>query len=97
MSNELKKYKVSILKENYFLISDESEEHLTKSVNLLNSSLKEIITKVPNAELKKTIVLAALRFSSELLKSIQEIESFNNHSKQLTEFIDIKTAQIENS
>ncbi len=92
---KLKKYKVSILKENYFLVSDENEEHIIKSIELLNNCLKNIIVQIPAIELRKASVLAALQLASRLLKSLQEIEHFRNYSDQLTNFIDVNTAQLE--
>jgi len=95
INNQLKKYKVSICKENYFLISDESEEHIIQSIELLNNYLKNITDKIPNLELKKVAILAAIQFASKLLKSTQELDHIKIHSEQLTSFIDVSTAQIE--
>lgn len=88
--NKLKKYKIALFKEIYYLVSDENEENLLKSVEMVNEYIKNTLIKSPEIELRKASILASIQFASELIKSNNKIENFTN-------FIDNKTAQFEKS
>lgn len=88
--NKFKKYKMAIFKESYYLISDESEDHLIQSIEVVNNYIKAILIKSPDIELRKASILAAIQLASKLIKSNSKIEDFSD-------FIDNKTAQLEKS
>ncbi len=66
--NETKNYKILIFGDEYSLLSDESEQHITESAALVDSLMKEIANKVSIKDPKKVAVLAALQVASRFMK-----------------------------
>lgn len=66
MMNEAKSYKVSILDDQYALLSDESEERVHDLARQVDSMMREIAVRAQGASQKKVAVLAALQFASRL-------------------------------
>ena len=66
--NEAKSYILRILNDQYTINSDESQEHIDKSSELVNSFMREIVDYNKNMEHKKVAVLAALRMASHILQ-----------------------------
>ena len=60
------KVQVAIAGVTYFLITDESEEHLQKAAVTVGDLLQSLSVHIPEAQ--KAAVLAALQFSSKLIK-----------------------------
>lgn len=88
----IKKYKVSLFGETYTIVSDETEEHILKCVNHVDSLMRSITDSMNVTDGKKAAVLAALQLASKL----QETEShyklkFQEHEK-LIELIDRELA-----
>lgn len=70
--SEKKKYQVSIFEENYVLLSDEPEERVRESAELVNSLMKEIAHKLGisgtrDAGVKQCAILTALRMANKVL------------------------------
>ena len=65
--NEAKNYIIRILNDQYTLSSDESQEHINKSAELVNRFMREIVDRNKQMEHKKVAVLAALRMASQIL------------------------------
>jgi cell division protein ZapA (FtsZ GTPase activity inhibitor) len=93
--NEARNYIIRILNDQYTLCSDESEDHINKSSELVNLFIREIVDRNKQMEHKKVAVLAALRMASYILhlesqvnesksKELAMIASLNSMDKQLS-------------
>lgn len=82
--NEAKNYIVRILNDQYTLCSDESEEHITQSSDLVNLFIRDIIDRNKQMEHKKVAVLAALRMASRLLQMEAELYEAKKKETVLT-------------
>jgi cell division protein ZapA (FtsZ GTPase activity inhibitor) len=67
MKKELRSYRVTILGEEYSLMSDETEEHIVESANYVHILLQDALRKAPYSDPKKITILIALKLASELL------------------------------
>lgn len=81
---EAKSYKVSILGDQYSLMSDEPEEHVIQSALMVDSLLREIAGKSGSVDIKKNAVLAALQLASRLLYTQIRLEQDNLQRKALS-------------
>jgi cell division protein ZapA (FtsZ GTPase activity inhibitor) len=84
MKREAKSYKVSILGEQYSLVSDEPEGHVMQSALMVDSLLREIAEKSGSADTKKVAVLAALQLASRLVYAQIHIERENLQKEALS-------------
>ena len=67
MISEPKQYSVTIFNEEYTIVSDESEQHVTEATQLVNSVIQEITAKAPTMDPKRVAVLAAIRLASNVV------------------------------
>lgn len=88
MKNEAKPYKVLIFGDQYNLVSDESEDVVSRSASLVDLHMREIAQKLPSLDEKKVAVLSALRLASQLVSSQLEYESNKNKQEALIQLID---------
>lgn len=80
--NEAKNYIIRILNDQYTLTSDESQEHINKSSELVNLFVREIVDRNKQMEHKKVAVLAALRMASHIIQLESQLNDLKN--KELT-------------
>lgn len=64
--NTAKSFKITIFGENYSLMSDETEEHVHSVAQQIDSLMKEVAHKMPQAPVEKIAVLVALQLASQL-------------------------------
>ncbi len=88
MMNESKKYNVTILGEVYSLVSDESEDHVKQSAELVNTLMKEISGKSKLLDIKKVAVLAALCMASKTQHLETKLEQYMGKQEELGTLID---------
>jgi cell division protein ZapA (FtsZ GTPase activity inhibitor) len=88
MKNEAKNCKVSIFGDVYSLVSDENQEHLMQVASQVDAMMKEIASKLPNAEVKKIAVLAALRLACQSNKNHHIHTSQEEQAQSLIKLID---------
>lgn len=88
LSESIKKYKVSIFGESYFLVSDESEEHLVAAAHFVDNCMREIAQKSQIADSKRIAVLVALQLASKALSTRETIEQQQCQSDKLIELVD---------
>lgn len=81
-------YKVTIFGDQYSLVSDESQEHMIKAAQLIDSLMRDVSSKATNADAKKIAVLVSLQIASTLLKLESSAVQDKEKQKQLIEFID---------
>lgn len=72
MINQTKQYKITILDNEYSLVSDEAELHVQGTVQYVDSLMKEVLEKSRLQDQTKVAVLAALQIASELLHLQEE-------------------------
>lgn len=68
MSENRKPYKVIIAGEVYSLVSDETEESVTRAARLIDERVARVLPAIPSKDLKRATVLVALQLASELLE-----------------------------
>lgn len=89
----LKKYKITILAHDYFLVSDEPAKHINEISNLVESQVNLIIEKNPEIDAKSAITLVSLKLASQVLKAKEKIYEQENKSDNLISLIN---TEIEN-
>jgi len=86
--NEAKSYKVSILDDQYALLSDEPEDRVLSIARQVDSLMREIGEKAQGASHKKIAVLAALQFASKLRLLEEQLTHFESAQSRLNSLID---------
>jgi len=97
MMNEQKKYKLSIAGNEYSIISDESQELIVKSAEMVDSFMKEFLTAAPKADQQKIAVLVALQLASKLYKAEMQVADKNEHEQSLLNQIDQFISSLSSS
>ncbi|MBS1987170.1 cell division protein ZapA [Candidatus Dependentiae bacterium] len=69
MTNEKKRYKVTIFGQEYTLISSEHDEYLLEAAHLVDTAMKEIASKTVSVDQSKVAVMAALHMASSLAQA----------------------------
>jgi cell division protein ZapA (FtsZ GTPase activity inhibitor) len=87
-TSKVKKYKVTIFGESYFLLSDESEEQLITSAQLVDSLMRQIADKSQVTDSKRIAVLVALQLASKTFESKEVIGHYQEKSNELLNLID---------
>ena len=82
-----KKCKVSIFNETYSLVSDEPEEHIHTSAQLVDKLLREAVRANPSVDTHHALVLITLRLASNYLKLDFEAEYSKNNQKKVLDLI----------
>ncbi len=83
MSNEVKKYKVSIFGETYTLVSDETDEQIIAAAHAVDILMREISEKSHLADPKRISILAALQLASQLKMIESEHMRLSSHIDQV--------------
>jgi len=94
MTKQTKQYKITILDNEYSLVSDEPEEHVRSTVQYVDSLMKEVLEKSRLADQTKVAVLATLQIASELLH-LQEEKKRNQQEYSI--LIDTIEKQLQSS
>lgn len=84
----LKKYKISIFGDSYSIVSDEREEHIAQSVQLLDSLVREVADKMQAVEPHRSTMLVALKLASQVLTLKAEIERNKQEQERLIQLLD---------
>src|SRR5947209_8700483 len=80
--------KVRILDEEYCLVTNESEQHIVESAQLVDSMLREIMQGSARADEKKIAIVTALRIASRALKSEEEMRILKEKQEVLARTVD---------
>lgn len=86
--DEIKKYVLTILDEQYSIVSDESETLVLKAAAKVDSLMREVVEKAPSLDKRKVAILAALRISIENERSQQNSKSLDDSLSCLSVSID---------
>jgi len=87
MNNTIKSYQLEIFGNNYTLLSDESEQHVIKSAQLVDTYMNEIAEKVPIENHQRIAVLAAIRLASILLYKEVELDGYKLEIEKMVQLI----------
>lgn len=88
VSDNIKKYKVSIFGETYSIISDEPEEQVFAVAQQVDYCMKDICNRSSIQDAKKIAVLTALQFASKNIFSISKVDSYEKMAEKLIDVID---------
>lgn len=87
MIPELKKYQINILGESYTILSDESEQEISKTVSYVDSLMKDVAGKTGAAS-EKVAVLVALKLAQKLLTLEAEQEAVKFKEQNILNLLD---------
>lgn len=93
VSGNVKKYKVTIFGESYFLVSDESEEHLVAAAQLVDGLMRQIAEKGQITDSKRVAVLVALQLASKTLEAKNAVAGYYDKSNALITLIERELEQ----
>ena len=88
MNGNARKYKISLRTREYTLVSDESEDHISKVTQVVNQVLDEITRAAVNESEHDLTLLTALSLASKLVHAQSALVSHDARDKQLLELID---------
>lgn len=84
----VRKYKVSIFGEPYFLISDESEGHIAAVAQLVDNAMRDIAEKSQISDSKRIAVLVALQCASKMVNAQHNYNEHQSQNIKLIEYIE---------
>lgn len=88
MTNEKKRYKVTICCQEYTLISSEHEEYILEAARLVDSTMQEIAGKSSVTDQQKVAVLAALHMATSVVQARVVTEQQIRRYQELVASID---------
>ena len=94
MMNEKKSYKVQIFEEPYVLISDQSEEHVSKAASLVDAMMKDISCQSTITDIKKIAVLSALRLADMVLTLEKKYQQEQDKQSGLIGYLDQEMSHL---
>ena len=83
-----KSLKISILGKNYLINTDEAQEDVFAAANLVDSMLKEQLTKITINDEGKVATFIALQLATDLTKALNKLSGLENKIEQLNSMID---------
>jgi cell division protein ZapA len=83
MTKDVKKFKVTIGGESYFLVSDEPEEHLRAVANLVDEQMKSFAQNGHTDDPQRLAVLVALQCASKMIVATELLEKYQAHNEKL--------------
>jgi cell division protein ZapA len=87
MMSEKKRYVVQIDGQEYTLVSDETQEHVLKSAQLVDEVIRSIAHKSSAADMQKVAILTAVRLASDVLRMQQELLDIEMRQETLVQHI----------
>ncbi len=87
MTNEAKKFTVTILGQSYTIVSDEDEERVLQAAALVDASMQGIIQKANGLDPEKVAVLVALKYASKLLAQESIMQNISKRELELISII----------
>ena len=93
MSKELKKYKVTIAGESYFLVSDEPEEHIKSVADRVDSQMQSIAQSGYSDDPQRLAVLVALHSTSTMMGYADHASQYKEHTELMIEYINTELSK----
>ncbi len=87
MSKELKKYKVTIAGESYFLVSDESEERIMRVAKHVNDQMRTIAQSGLADDPQRLAVLVALQSTSKMMEQGELLQQHQEYTQRMLELL----------
>ncbi len=87
MSQDLKKYKVTIAGESYFLVSDEPEEHIKQVAESVDTQMRKIAQSGYSDDPQRLAVLVALQSTSKMMVSSDRLDQVQQYTNKMIEHI----------
>jgi cell division protein ZapA (FtsZ GTPase activity inhibitor) len=97
MTRELKKYKVSIAGESYFLVSDESEERVMHIARYVNEQMRSMAQSGLSDDPQRLAVLVALQSTSKMLEQGEILKQHQEYTERMIELISDGESSSEKS
>jgi len=97
MAKELKKYKVTIAGESYFLVSDESEERVMDVAKRVNDQMRSFAQSGLSDDPQRLAVLVALQSTSKLLEHIDLLQQHQEYTERIIELVSDSALQAQES
>ncbi len=92
MNKDLRRCKVTISGESYFLVSDESEEHVQAVARLVDAQMQAMAQRGLSDDPKRLAVLVAVQCASKMIASDNLLEKYQSHNEKLIQFISDEVA-----
>ncbi len=84
---QIKKYKVTIAGESYFLVSDEPEERVKAVAQLVDTRMKKLAQLSRSDDSKRIATLVALQCASTMVASEELVEKYQTNAEKLIDSI----------
>lgn len=82
-SSQVKKYKITIAGESYFLVSDEPEERVRGVARFVDNQMKAIAQMGHSDDLKRVAVLVAMQCASKMVAATELVEKCQAYNDRL--------------
>ncbi len=87
MTKEVKKYKVTIAGESYFLVSDEPEERILEVARYVDKQISAIAQAGHSDDPQRLAVLVALQSTSKMMAHSELLKCHQDHNERMIELI----------
>lgn len=95
MNKEFNRYKVTIAGESYFLVSDESEEHIRSVARYVDEQIRSVAQAGHIDDIKRVAVLVALQCASKMMVNERSASDVAKTSEQLVELVSKQLEQLQ--
>lgn len=92
-----KKYTVTILGQKYSLVSDEPEELIMRSAEIVNGLMADITQRATTVDNTKVAVLVSLKLARDYLAAQQIIQAHTSHYNHLVTVLDTALRTLSDS
>lgn len=79
--------KISVLGKNYLISTDEAQEDVFAAAHLIDTMLKEQVSKVSVNDESKAAIIVALQLATDLNKILSRLSALENKIEQLNDLI----------
>lgn len=87
MTKDVKKYKMTIAGESYFLVSDEPEERINRVAQYVDDHMRRIAQLGHADDPQRLAVLVALQTTSKMLEYSELMKTFQQHHEKMIDQI----------
>ena len=88
MKTNTETYRVLINGDEFYLVSDEVEEHVLKAAEKVDAIIQELSPNESQIDKRKVATLAAVQLASELLHTQNDLAKRKEQEKDLASFVD---------
>ena len=83
MAKELKKYKMTIAGESYFLVSDEPEERINRVAQYVDDNMRRIAQMGHADDPQRLAILVALQSTSKMMEYLELTKTFSQRHEKM--------------